>query len=181
MTLTEMTKAANAYTDENFKAITLLYFVNEAIGTINAEINCNLPFITGADDNYVALSETWIRQVLIPYLCYSIKLNDGSLSEASMFMRSYEQGLKRLTDNKFDAISETYRSSDFSRAYQIDYTTNLYNTFGLGSLNYIAEAYDPYSFYYEGESVSYNRSLYRAIKDTKGNLPTDTNFWRLMS
>lgn len=181
MTLTEMTKAANAYTDENFKAINLLYFVNEAIGTINAEINCSLPFVTSTETDYVALSETWIRQILIPYLCYSIKINDGSLSEASMFMRNYEQGMLRLVDHKFDAISEIYRNGDFSRAYQIDYTTNLYNTFGLGALNYIASAYDPYSFYYEGESVSYNESLYRAIKDTKGNLPTDTTYWRLVN
>ena len=179
MNVTDMTSAANAYTDENFKPTQVLFFVNEAIGTINAQLNCSLPFVSDGTTDYTGLNETWIRQILIPYICYSIKMNDGSINEANMFYRSYEMGLQRISDNKRDAIPTAYQNSGFANAYQIDYVTNLYNTFGLGSAGYAIADYSQYAFYYEGSYVSYNDSVYVAIKDTTGNLPTNTIYWRL--
>lgn len=178
MTTTEMVTAANAYTDESFKATLCLSFVNEAIGTINAELDCTLPFISNVDTDYVALSETWIRQVLIPYICYSIKMNDGSISEASIFQRSYEQGMKRLSDNKFSAIPTTYQSSNFSKVFQIDYVGGLSGNFDIPIRPFTIAEYDEYTNYYEGDYVSYNSVEYVCIKDSVGNLPTDTTYWR---
>lgn len=178
MTLTEMTNVANAYTDENFKANICLYFVNEAIGTINAELDCILPFITDTSTSYVGLSETWVRQVLIPYICYSIKMNDGSLNEANMFYNSYEQGMKRLSDNKFSAIPAIYQSSNFSKVFQIDYVGGTALNFNIPIKPYVLADYDEYTSYYEGDYVAYNNTEYVCIRDSLGNLPTDTTYWR---
>jgi len=181
MNVTNMVAVANAYTDENFKANQALLFVNEAIGTVNAELKCSLPFIEDVNVEYTALNETWIRQILIPYICYSIKMNDSSINEANMFYRSYELGLQRISDNKRDAIAVEYQGSGFSNAYQIDYVSGLYNTFGIGAPGYAIAEYDPYKFYFEGSYVTYNDIMYVSIKDTTGNLPTNTTYWRVYS
>jgi len=179
MTLTEMTTASNLYTDENFSAQQCLPFVNEAIGSINAELDCALPFIDSTSANYSALSETWIRQILIPYICYSIKMNDGSLNEANMFMRSYEQGMQRISDKKYSAIPVAYQTSGFEKVYQIDYVTGLANTFGIGAKPFVIADYDEYKYYYSGEYCYYNGNTYVCIRDSQGNLPTNTTYFRV--
>jgi hypothetical protein len=178
MTLTEMTNSANAYTDENFKATQCLFYVNEAIGSINAELDTNLPFIDDVNTEYTALSETWIRQLLIPYICYSIKMNDSSLNEASVFLNSYNQGLQRISDKKQSAISSEYQGSNFQKVYQIDYVTGLVNTFGIGARPFVIAEYSQYTYYYTGDYVTYNDNTYICIRDSLGNLPTNTIYFR---
>lgn len=178
MTLTDMTNSANAYTDENTSATTCLFFVNEAIGTINSELDCSLPFITNVNTDYIGLTETWVRQVLIPYICYSIKMNDGSITEANMFLQSYEKGLKRILDNKFSAIPVTYQNTNFSKVYQIDYVTGIAKQFDLPINPYTIADYDEYKSYYAGDYVWYNSVAYICVKDSLGNLPTNTTYWR---
>ncbi len=178
MTLTEMTSAANSYTDENFKPTQCLFFVNEAIGLINAELSCELPFIDAVNDDYAGLSETWVRQLLIPYIAYSIKINDGSLQEASMFLRGFENGLQRLYNSKDTAIDSAYQSVSFGNpVVQIDYATNLS---GLGLYSevpgFIPE-YNEYTLYYIGTFVYYNNIVYRCIKNNSGKVPTNTTYW----
>lgn len=177
MTLTEMTKAANMYTDENFSATQCLPFVNEVIGTVNAELSCSLPFIDSTSADYSALSETWIRQLFIPYISYSIKMNDGSLSEANMYLRMYENGLQRLYNNKDTAISSDYQSALFGNpVIQIDYASNL-SALGLyQEASYIPE-YSSVILYYVNNLVYYNDIIYICIKNTQGNLPTNTIYW----
>lgn len=178
MTLTEMTQAANLYTDENFNPIQCLAFVNEAIGAVNAELDAELPFIDSVSTNYIALTETWIRQLLIPYIAYSIKMNDGSLQEASVYLRMFENGLSRLFNHKDTAIEATYQSSSFGNpVVQIDYASNL-SSLGLYGDNYIPE-YNEYVIYYVNNLVYYNDVTYICIKNTKGNLPTNTTYWRV--
>lgn len=178
MTLSDMVTVANNYTDENFKSTLCLSFVNEAIGTVNAEFDCSLPFITDTEADYTALSETWIRQILIPYICYSIKMNDGSVSEASVFQNSYDRGMERLKNNKFTAIPDAYQSSNFARVFQIDYVTGLSQNTDIPVRPYSIAEYDEYTWYYEGDYVTYSNITYKCIKDTLGNLPTDTTYWR---
>ena len=178
MTLTEMTNAANSYTDENYKATQSLYFVNEAIGLINAELGCELPFIDSVNSEYLGLSETWIRQLLIPYIAYSIKINDGSLQEASMFLRGFENGLQRLYNNKDTAIDSDYQGPNFGNpVVQIDYSTNL-SGFGLYSdASWYVPEYNEYTLYYVGNYVYYNNIVYRCIKNNSGKVPTNSTYW----
>lgn len=122
MTLIKMTTAANAYCDENYTTLLTMNYVNEAIAQINSELDCTLPFIESDSAEYVALSETWIRSLFIPYICWSIKMNDGSLNEADRYLVSYNRNFEKLKLLKDNVISETYQGENFSGVYKIDYS-----------------------------------------------------------
>jgi hypothetical protein len=113
MTITEITRIANNYTDEVFTNLVCLDFANEAIAKINVALGAALPDMTISAD-YTALDSQWIRTVIVPYVSYSIKLSDGSINESQInFLQRYEQGIKELRKNKKQAISETYRGDNF--------------------------------------------------------------------
>jgi hypothetical protein len=104
MTITEITRIANNYTDEIFTTSVCLDFANEAIAKINVTLGATLPYMSLTSD-YTALDEQWIRTVIVPYVSYSIKLNDGSINESQInFLQRYEQGVKELRKNKKQAI-----------------------------------------------------------------------------
>lgn len=126
MTLQQITDAANAFTDENFRATVVMNYVNEAIAIINAEVNSTLPYFSGIGTDYVALSEDWIRTLLIPYASYGIKQNDGSLNEASTFLSAFRTAFQRLLQNKMIAITEAYRGDNFGGIYLME-TRNAIN------------------------------------------------------
>jgi hypothetical protein len=119
MNIKQITDIANNYTDEVFSTTVCIDFANEAIAKINVALGANLPYFvfvqgTTNSNDYTALKEEWIRTVIIPYVSYSIKLNDGSLQEStSNFIQRYQQGLKDLKKNKYSAISEDYRNTNF--------------------------------------------------------------------
>ena len=113
MTITEITRIANNYTDEVFTNLVCLDFANEAIAKINIALGAVLPDMTISAD-YTALDSQWIRTVLVPYVSYSIKLSDGSINESQVnFLQRFEQGMRELRKNKKQAISETYRGTNF--------------------------------------------------------------------
>lgn len=118
MNLTDITNAANAFTDETATPALTLSFANEAIAKINVQLKTKLPSITSSD-TYTALDEKWVRAVIIPYVSYSIKLNDGSLNEADRFLMAWQEGTNSLRRDRFDAIDELYREPAFYNAYKI--------------------------------------------------------------
>jgi hypothetical protein len=119
MTITEITRIANNYTDEVFTNLVCLDFANEAISNINIALGATLPNMTISGD-YTALAEQWIRTVIVPYVSYSIKLNDGSVNESQVnFLQRYERGMKELRKNKRTAIDDAYKSSNFGGVVQM--------------------------------------------------------------
>jgi len=118
MTLNEITTAANAFTDENFAASTIKVFADEAIAKINVELKSDLPYLHSSSA-YTALDDKYLRTTIVPYVCYSIKMNDGSLNEAEMFKRKWQEGLFTLSKQKKLAISEEYRAEGFDTAFLI--------------------------------------------------------------
>jgi hypothetical protein len=113
MTITEITRIANNYTDEVFTNLVCLDFANEAIAKINVALGATLPDMTISAD-YTALDSQWIRTVIVPYVSYSIKLSDGSINESQInFLQRYEQGIRELRKNKKQAIPETYKGDNF--------------------------------------------------------------------
>ena len=113
MTITEITRIANNYTDEVFTTSVCLDFANEAIAKINVTLGATLPYMSLTSD-YTALDEQWIRTVIVPYVSYSIKLNDGSINESQVnFLQRFEQGMRELRKNKKQAITENYRGDNF--------------------------------------------------------------------
>lgn len=121
MKFEDMAVTANQYTDENYSDDLLMAFANEAIAQINTEINVNLPFITDVVASYYALSESWIRALVIPYMCWSIKMNDGSLNEADRYQVTFNRSLEKLKINKNTAISEEYQNDDFNNHFEMEY------------------------------------------------------------
>lgn len=118
MNLTQVTEAANAFTDENFTTSLTIFFANEGVSFINARIGSTLPPFTSTGD-YTALSDDWIRLLVIPYVSYSIKRNDGSTAEADRFFQNFLIGLIELENRKSDVIPVEFQPADFGGAYQV--------------------------------------------------------------
>lgn len=120
MNLTDITQAANAFTDENYSSTLVMHYVNTAIGIINSRLKAKLPFITSTIDDYDALSDSWIMSLLVSYAAYGIKMNDGSLNEAENYLMAFESAMKDLEESKLTAISEEYREPGFDGVYKAD-------------------------------------------------------------
>lgn len=177
MTLDEMTKVANSYTDENLRASQTLFYVNEAIGVVNAEVGTELPFVDEVDADYVALSETWIRQVIIPYMCYSIKMTDSAIQEAMIYKNGFDEGLQRLKSKKDNAIGVEYQGEDFSRTYDIDFG-DMAGTYNIPFERYSVALWDEHKRYFKGEFVSYDNIIYQALRNHIGIQPPNDDYWR---
>jgi hypothetical protein len=119
MNLIDITNAANAFTDENFTTSLTIFFANEGISFINARIGSSLPPISPGNE-YTALSDDWIRLLIIPYVSYSIKRNDASIAEADRFFQNFLIGLNELESKKIDAIPAQFQPEGFGGAYQIE-------------------------------------------------------------
>jgi hypothetical protein len=126
MTITEITRIANNYTDEVFQASICLDFANEAIAKINVALGTTLDYMDGSSD-WTLLSQDWIRTVIIPYVSYSIKLNDGSINESQInFLQRYENGVKELKKARSSIFPNDpkhplfkYRGSNFGGVVQM--------------------------------------------------------------
>lgn len=134
MTLDQIVTISNNSTDENFSASIIQEYFNEGVANINTETSSRLPYITGetVGEDYNAIGEEWIRSILIPYVCYLIKFNDGSLNEAgSAFFQRYQVGLANLKKNQSRVIPPRYRifweeSSELeflNAVYKLEYDT----------------------------------------------------------
>lgn len=118
MTLTELITIANNYTDENMTSGVLLGFTNVGISRINTSIGSKLPLFDTAGE-YTALSDDWLHVVVIPYVCWSIKMNDSSLNEADAYLSQFYQGLEELRKNKSKVISELHQGEGFNRIFKV--------------------------------------------------------------
>ena len=126
MTITDITTAANSFTDEQISVNLVRYYVNECIGKLNIELRSILPTISSiSDPTYTALSESWQLSLFIPYACYSIKMNDGSLNEADRYINKFNENLVKLIQDKNNAIAEAYRDSDFVAIYRTNPTMGI--------------------------------------------------------
>lgn len=112
MLLEEIRTIANNSTDETFAETLIRNFTNEAIANINIAISAKLRYITEETktDDYTDLDEEWIRSVVVPYVCYLIKVNDGSVNEASIaFFQRYQVGLSQMQKNRNRAVKPKFR------------------------------------------------------------------------
>ncbi len=119
MTVNQITVLANNMTDENIEASVVQGFLDNVVARINVTLDATLPFHTGVDVNYTALSENWQRLLFVSYASYAIKANDGSLNEADRFRSEYETNFRLLEENRFKAIADTYQGTKFGNMYYI--------------------------------------------------------------
>lgn len=120
MNLQALTNIANSLTDEAFPTRVTINYANQAISEINTTLNCNLPYFIEVTDEYTALSENWLRLVLVPYICFGIKKNDVGDYEASPYYQQFMSGLTRLEFNKDTAIHENYQGDNFDGVVTMD-------------------------------------------------------------
>lgn len=119
MTLTNIASTANDYTDESLSTGIIKSFVNGAISKINITLKSTLPVIDDTEP-YTALSDDWVHTVIIPYVCWGIKMNDSSTNEANMYLYQYESGLRELKKNKQSAVAEEYQGDSFKTVFKIE-------------------------------------------------------------
>lgn len=119
MTLQEITNAANAFCDESFDRNITVFFANEAIAFINSRLRSTLPSFDLTTD-YNSLNDNYLRLLVIPYVSYSIKRNDGSIAEADRFFQNFLITLTELESNAFAIIPEQFRSEEFGGVTQVN-------------------------------------------------------------
>lgn len=129
MTLKNLTDMANVFSDETVATSMTVHFFNTGISEINTTLKSKLPLIDSNIANYdttaytafgtSALGDSWLIALLVPYIAYSIKMNDGSLNEAQLHLMKYREALNKLKKEKKTVIAEEYRDSGFSNAYLI--------------------------------------------------------------
>lgn len=130
MLITEIRDVANNATDENFSSTIVKDFFNEAIANINNAISAKLPYITSEtlNDDYTALDEEWLRSIVIPYVCYLIKTNDGSLNEASSaFFQRYQVNISQMRKVRTRAVKPRYRFW-WEEASELEFADATYKT-----------------------------------------------------
>ena len=125
MTWNELITIANNYTDENMTTGVLLGFANVGISRINTSIGSKLPLFDTVEE-YTALSNDWLHVVVIPYVCWSIKMNDSSLNEADAYLSQFYQGLEELRKNKNKVIPEDYQGEGFNRIFKVKQYTGMW-------------------------------------------------------
>jgi hypothetical protein len=119
MTLTQLTTMANNFTDENVVPTVTMNYANSAISGVNIALKTSLPYFDDNVTNYIGLSDDWLQTVVIPYMCWAIKMNDSSINEAREFLFQYEKGLRVLKQNKKTAIPTDYQGTGFRNVYPI--------------------------------------------------------------
>lgn len=119
MTLTDITNIANNYTDENFDTSVTIDYANSAISKVNIAVKSKLPLITDSTEEYIGLDDFWINDVIVPYVCWSIKMNDGSIAEAREYLYQFQSALQELKKNKKLVIAEEYQGDGFQTVYPI--------------------------------------------------------------
>ena len=131
MNLEQLINTASAYTDETFTASIGMSFANRAISKINTEVNLMLPYFDddGATSNteYTALPKDWLIGLIVPYLCYSIKKNDGSDTEAERYSQEFYETLVSFKERAggvnpdgTSIISDDYKGDGFGGVYELD-------------------------------------------------------------
>lgn len=129
----------NLATDEDFEILEVIQFINDGIARINVEVSANFPFIEDDLPNesmyqfeeYDAFSDSWQRQLLIPYAAGRIKENDSSQFEYTDWYNQFERNLKQFKE-KF-VIPERYKDTSVNDGrFEEDYSTNMFTANKMG-------------------------------------------------
>lgn len=97
MTLADIALAAHDFTDERHSETMILNYVNEAISIVNSKIGLALTDLGPTGDYVCFKNDYWIRALFVPYASYGIKMNDGALEEAMVYLDTFERNLDNLS------------------------------------------------------------------------------------
>lgn len=119
MTLDDIMKISNSYTDEVVTAANAIRYANEGIALINSKHSLDLPYFDDTTTEYIALNDTWLRRLIVPYLNYSVKMNDSSLNEAAEYKNTFYEATVDFGNVFLDIIAPEYLG-DAVGVYEID-------------------------------------------------------------
>lgn len=111
MTLTEILVNSHFSTDENITQDLALSTANRAIALINTECKTKFPKFETFTETYTYMPSNWLFTLLSPYISYTIKMNDTSLSEADRYLEAFYRALNNFKDN-LGALIEDYDETD---------------------------------------------------------------------
>lgn len=119
MTLDELIKVSNSYTDEVLSGAEAIRFANEGLSLINSKFSINLSFFEDITTEYVGLSDTWLRRLLVPYLNYSVKMKESSLNEAAEYKNTFYEAISDFNNVYLEILDEEYLGEAVG-AYEMD-------------------------------------------------------------
>lgn len=106
MTLTDILVNSHFSTDENISQDIAVSTANRAIALINTECDTLFPKFETFTDVYTYMPSNWLFTLLSPYISYTIKMNDTSLSEADRYLDEFYKALNRFKDKLGTLIAE---------------------------------------------------------------------------
>lgn len=118
MTLTELYKQSEYYTDEAMTAQFALAYANKAIAYINTELGLLIPEFPDVITDYTAVPKNWLLRLILPYLAYGTKINDSSLNEAARFEQEFMSALSSFREHFAEVLDSSYISANASNIYQ---------------------------------------------------------------
>lgn len=120
MNLTQIKTWSEGFTDEAQTDATALAYANEVISILNTSFHLKLPFITDVSTEYTVLPESWFVRFMVSYLCYGIKMNDSSLSEAQMYKQKFDVAIYDFSAFDKSSLGEQYIDTASTSNYVID-------------------------------------------------------------
>lgn len=108
MNLEKLSKLSDSYTDEALTKNQVLYYANKAVAIINSRLRTELPLFVDNTTDYTALTETWLMYLILPYINYSIKMNDSSLAEAGRYESEFWAAFTDFESQFMDLLDATY-------------------------------------------------------------------------
>lgn len=106
MTLTEILVNSHFSTDENITQDLALNTANRAIALINTECKTLFPKFEEYTETYNYMPSNWLFTLLSPYISYTIKMNDTSLSEADRYLEAFYRALNNFKDNLGQLVAD---------------------------------------------------------------------------
>lgn len=102
---------SDSFTDEVCTESWARSFINQALGTINITLNISLPLLADTDSEYSTdiLPDDWQNALLVPYVCYGVKMNDTSLNEADRYLSIFNTNLGLLQSRLSTVIPPEYQ------------------------------------------------------------------------
>lgn len=111
MTLSEILVNSHFSTDETVNQEIAVNTANRALAIINTECKTLFPNFESFSETYTSMPSKWLFTLLSPYISYTIKMNDTSLSEADRYLEEFYRALNNFKDN-LGALVEDYDETD---------------------------------------------------------------------
>ncbi len=106
MTLSEIVKNSQFFTDESIEQDTSINVANKALAIINTECKTLFPDVESMNDEYSYMPRKWLFALLSPYISYAIKMNDSSLTEADRYLEEFYRALNNFKDSLGQLVAD---------------------------------------------------------------------------